>query len=153
MIAISLASFIMVPLPGALDVERNETLDICIFIIYWVGLGIASSIGLGTGLHTFILYLGPHIAQVVIAANECNQVPAMLPSRWRFDHFAQCNTVPDDQVTIGFFTIYWAVFLEAFLWGAGTAIGELPPYFVARAASAAGGIDEELEDILLDEKH
>jgi len=41
--------------------------------------------------------------------------------------------------------------LEAFLWGAGTAIGELPPYFVARAASAAGGIDEELEDILDDE--
>ena len=27
-------------------------------------------------------------------------------------------------------------------------MGELPPYFVARAASAAGGIDEELEDIL-----
>ena len=80
-------------------------------------------------------------------------MPAMLPSRWRFDHFAHCDTVPDDQVTIGFFTIYWAVFLEAFLWGAGTAIGELPPYFVARAASVAGGIDEELEDILLDEKH
>jgi len=27
-------------------------------------------------------------------------------------------------------------------------MGELPPYFVARAASAAGGMDEELEDIL-----
>lgn len=56
--------------------------------------------------------------------------------------------MPDDKVTISFFTIYWAVFLEAFLWGTGTAIGELPPYFVARAASAAGGIDEELEDII-----
>ena len=31
---------------------------------YWLGLGIASSIGLGTGLHTFLLYLGPFIAQV-----------------------------------------------------------------------------------------
>ena len=38
-----------------------------------------------------------------------------------------------------------AVILEGFLWGAGTAIGEMPPYFVARAASAAGGVDEELE--------
>jgi len=56
--------------------------------------------------------------------------------------------VPSDLVNIGFWTIYQAVFLESFLWGAGTAIGELPPYFVARAASAAGGIDEELEDIL-----
>lgn len=31
---------------------------------YWVGLGVASSIGLGTGLHTFLLYLGPFIAEV-----------------------------------------------------------------------------------------
>jgi hypothetical protein len=29
--------------------------------------------------------------------------------------------------------IYKTVILEAFLWGLGTAIGELPPYFVARA--------------------
>ena len=43
------------------------------------------------------------------------------------------------------------MFIEAFLWGFGTAIGELPPYFVARAASAAGGIDEELEEILKEE--
>lgn len=116
--------------------------------MYWIGLGVASSIGLGTGLHTFILYLGPHIAQVVIGANKCNKVPEMMPSRWQFEHFAPCPSVPEDQVTIGFWTIYTAVFLEAFLWGAGTAMGELPPYFVARAASAAGGIDEELEDIL-----
>ncbi|KAJ2551548.1 hypothetical protein EV175_003650 [Coemansia sp. RSA 1933] len=30
------------------------------------------------------------------------------------------------------------VILESLCWGAGTAIGELPPYFIARAASAAG---------------
>ncbi|XP_035999319.1 vacuole membrane protein 1 isoform X4 [Fundulus heteroclitus] len=46
---------------------------------YWVGLGILSSVGLGTGLHTFLLYLGT-----------------------------------------------------------GTAIGELPPYFMARAARLSG---------------
>ena len=39
------------------------------------------------------------------------------------------------------------------MWGLGTALGELPPYFVARAASAAGGIDEELEDILVEESN
>merc|ERR1719431_449948 len=38
---------------------------------YWVGLGILSSVGLGTGLHTFLLYLGPHIAGVTLAAYEC----------------------------------------------------------------------------------
>ena len=31
---------------------------------WWVGLGVLSSVGFGTGLHTFLLYLGPHIAAV-----------------------------------------------------------------------------------------
>lgn len=34
---------------------------------YWILLGVASSIGLGTGLHTFVLYLGPWIAKVDIS--------------------------------------------------------------------------------------
>jgi len=41
---------------------------------YWIGLGVLSSVGLGTGLHTFVLYLGPHIAAVTIAAFECMSV-------------------------------------------------------------------------------
>ena len=36
-----------------------------------MGLGVLSSVGLGTGLHTFLLYLGPHIAAVTLAAYEC----------------------------------------------------------------------------------
>lgn len=44
------------------------------FIVYWVGLGVLSSVGLGTGLHTFLLYLGPHIASVTLAAYECNSL-------------------------------------------------------------------------------
>ncbi len=35
-----------------------------LWCLWWVGLGVLSSVGLGTGLHTFILYLGPHIAAV-----------------------------------------------------------------------------------------
>ena len=89
--------------------------------------------------------------QVVVGANACNHIPEMLPSRWKFEHFAPCPPVDEKDVNIGFFTIYWAVILEAFLWGAGTALGELPPYFVSRAASAAGGIDEELEGVLDDD--
>ena len=40
-----------------------------------------------------------------------------------------------------------AVFLEATLWGVGTAIGELPPYFIAKAAALAGNKHEELEEL------
>ncbi len=36
--------------------------EIMVFAFWWIGLGILSSIGLGTGIHTFILYLGPKAA-------------------------------------------------------------------------------------------
>lgn len=88
-------TFFTVPLPEVLDQQRVFIKEFAFFALYWILLGIASSVGLGTGLHTFILYLGPHIAQVVMAANECNRVPEMLPSRWKFDHFAKCQSVPE----------------------------------------------------------
>ena len=94
-------------------------------------LGIASSVGLGTGLHTFVLYLGPFIAKVTMASNECNYVPEF---DFKTSTFAKCpkhEGIPDLAMT----TIYLAVIYEAFLWGFGTAIGELPPYFVSRAAA------------------
>lgn len=49
------------------------------FIVYWCGLGVLSSVGLGTGLHTFLLYLGPHIASVTLAAYECNSLDFPKP--------------------------------------------------------------------------
>jgi vacuole membrane protein 1 len=115
--------------------------------MWWILLGIASSVGFGTGLHTFVLYLGPHIAKVTMASNQCNYVPESLPSRWAFHHFKEC---PEFQgtPTISVMMIYQSVILEAFLWGLGTAIGELPPYYVARAASLAGKKAEELDEII-----
>lgn len=37
--------------------------------------------------------------------------------------------------------------VEAFLWGAGTALGELPPYFMAKAARLSGYDPEDAEDL------
>jgi hypothetical protein len=37
--------------------------------------------------------------------------------------------------------------LEAFLWGAGTALGELPPYFMAKAARLSGYDPEDAEEM------
>jgi len=65
------------------------------FTLYWILLGVASSIGLGTGLHTFVLYTGPHIAKVTMVANECNAIPEYLPSRWNVLSFGDCPKVPD----------------------------------------------------------
>jgi len=76
-------------------------------------LGVASSIGLGTGLHTFVLYLGPHIAKVAMVATACGHLPEMLPSRWNFDHFAKCERTSllkiENNEYIGFLGILLAV--------------------------------------------
>ena len=75
-------------------------------ILYWMVLGILSSIGLGSGLHTFILYLAPHIVATTI-------------------------DFPDENLL----QIYQRVLLPAIYWGIGTAIGELPPYLLAKGAT------------------
>ncbi|XP_070591475.1 vacuole membrane protein 1 [Erythrolamprus reginae] len=111
---------------------------------YWTGLGILSSVGLGTGLHTFLLYLGPHIASVTLAAYECNTVNFPEPP------YPDQIICPDQGVgeSISLWTIMSKVRLEACMWGAGTAIGELPPYFMARAARLSGTEpdDEEYQE-------
>lgn len=119
--------------------------EIAEFVGWWVGLGVLSSIGLGTGLPTFVLYLGPHIAKVAMVAYECNYIPQMLPSRWSFSTFKECPEPATDPIS--FIEVVTAVQLEAVLWGIGTAIGELPPYFISRAARKTGMKTQEVEDI------
>lgn len=77
---------------AVVSLEQLKTVkEIGWFAFYWIALGVASSIGLGTGLHTFVLYLGPHIAKVVVASIDCGYVPEMLPSRWNFSYFKECS--------------------------------------------------------------
>ncbi|CAG9821447.1 unnamed protein product [Phaedon cochleariae] len=112
-----------------------------IWCLYWIGLGILSSVGLGTGLHTFLLYLGPHIAQVTLAAYECESLNFPEPP------YPEDIVCPNerDPLSISILSIMAKVRLEAMCWGAGTALGELPPYFMARAARLSG-LDPDDED-------
>eukprot|EP00116_Pleurobrachia_bachei_P005670 sb/3465932/ len=114
--------------------------------LYWVGLGVLSSVGLGTGLHTFLLYLGPHIASVTMAAWECGSLDFPEPP---YPEQITCGAGP--ATTIDLWTIVTKVRLEAFMWGAGTALGELPPYFMARAARLSGQKVEDEDFNELDE--
>ncbi|MCL4153155.1 UNVERIFIED_CONTAM: hypothetical protein GTU68_065525, partial [Idotea baltica] len=114
---------------------------------WWVWLGILSSVGLGTGLHTFLLYLGPHIASVTMAAYSCNSVnfpSPPYPDEIVCPEEASSSSSP----IVSFLSIMSKVRLEAFMWGAGTALGELPPYFMARGARLSGydPDDEEMAE-------
>ncbi|XP_071194848.1 vacuole membrane protein 1-like isoform X1 [Salvelinus alpinus] len=105
---------------------------------------------------------GPHIASVTLAAYECGSVDFPEPP------YPEQVICPQEEVLLGgteavaqagveglagvaaavqgsisLWTIVSKVRLEACMWGAGTAIGELPPYFMARAARLSG---EEPDD-------
>jgi len=79
---LALFVLMMIPLPTRLDGIRKESAYFIYYVFSWFILGVASSFGFGTGIPTFILYLGPHIVETVKAANECGFVPATMPSRW-----------------------------------------------------------------------
>ncbi|KAK8515295.1 hypothetical protein V6N12_075340 [Hibiscus sabdariffa] len=79
------------------------------FGVWWLALGVASSIGLGKGSST--LSLSAHGSRVPLSS--------ILPQ----------------------------VQLEAILWGIGTALGELPPYFISRAARISGSKLDIMNDL------
>ena len=67
-------------------------------------------------------------------------------------YFFFCRIIcPDTDITPGFVPSLWSIMskvrLESFLWGAGTALGELPPYFMARAARLSGYDPDDAEDL------
>ncbi|XP_059079843.1 vacuole membrane protein 1-like isoform X2 [Tigriopus californicus] len=115
-----------------------------LWLSWWVGLGVLSSVGLGTGLHTFLLYLGPFIASVTMAAYECGTTDFPEPP---YPGSIVCpDTLLEDKTSMNIWKILSKVRIEAFCWGAGTALGELPPYFMARAHRLSGYDSDEEED-------
>ncbi|KAI9366879.1 hypothetical protein DFJ73DRAFT_805984 [Zopfochytrium polystomum] len=126
-----------------LDGPHQEVLrtfeDLAAWYGWWVMLGIASSIGLGTGLHTFVLFLGPFIARVTLTAYKCNNLDFEVRG---VDSFVCQSSSPLDPAP-AFLEIYGKVKWAVFFWGLGTSIGELPPYFIARAAAVAGKDDPD----------
>nr|CDJ86963.1 Protein EPG-3 [Haemonchus contortus] len=117
---------------------------------WWVFLGVLSSIGLGSGLHTFLIYLGPHIAAVTLAAYECNSLNFPEPPYPDSIVCPSGKASATTSIAISLWQIVAKVRVESLLWGAGTALGELPPYFMARAARLSGEEpdDEEYKEFI-----
>ncbi|KAJ9050615.1 hypothetical protein DSO57_1012818 [Entomophthora muscae] len=98
------------------------------FYGFWLLLGVASSIGLGTGLHTFVLFLGPHVAEIAMVAHECGSLNFAVRGVDKLSCRVNNNSTGVTPVMI---------LLK----------GELPPYFIARAAAYAGKGNAEMEEL------
>ncbi|XP_042511898.1 vacuole membrane protein KMS1-like [Macadamia integrifolia] len=151
---------LLITIDGPHEKHVQEFLRYFEFGLWWVALGVASSIGLGSGLHTFVLYLGPHIALFTIKAMQCGRVDLKTapydtiqlkrgPS-WLLKDCSEYGppvfaSLHGSRVPLS--SILPQVQLEAILWGVGTALGELPPYFISRAARASGSKVDAMEDL------
>ncbi|OIV95001.1 hypothetical protein TanjilG_22198 [Lupinus angustifolius] len=164
-VAVGTLGIVLMTFDGPHEKHLEELREYFRFGLWWVALGVASSIGLGSGLHTFVLYLGPHIALFTIKAMQCGRVDLKsalydtiqlkrAPS-WLDKDCSQFGP-PLFQSEYGsripLSSILPQVQLEAVLWGLGTALGELPPYFISRAARLSGREVDAMEELDNDDK-
>lgn len=133
------------------------TYETTLYIVWWILLGILSSIGLGTGMHTGLLFLFPHIMFVCLAAETCGGLNFVSwTNMWwtniwyRANESFICTSVESSSSSLPlFFGIFSKIFIPCFLWGTGSAIGEIPPYAISRAtkeASLRGKADKESKE-------
>ena len=176
-ISIFLFSLSFLPWPESL---RSFFVEHASFALYWIVLGILSSVGVGSGFHTFILYLAPHVLRVAGTAIRLRSVdfsaqidsyfsiptvydiesiveslePRYASNAWTLSSIKTLTSSASDasdtitSLDVSIFEIYKKVAWPCFLWGLGTAIGELPPYFMARASSASGNSLAEITNVL-----
>jgi len=140
------------------------------YIVWWVGLGILSSIGFGSGMHSGLLFLFPHMLKVCLAAEKCSSLDfdVRVDTWWRSDGFhcsdtdasssssglfsPKSNPSATEAAAVAFALIFLKVLPTSILWGAGTAIGEIPPYILSYQAAKAGEKNSEFEAALLHNK-
>ncbi|AQK49178.1 Vacuole membrane protein KMS1 [Zea mays] len=162
LIVLVVASGILLSISDGLHKKHvQEFLNYAKFVLWWISLGVASSIGLGSGLHTFVLYLGPHIALFTIKAVQCGRIdlktapydtiqlkvgPSWLDKKCS-EFGPPVYPASAHSVRIPVFDLLPQIQLEAVLWGIGTALGELPPYFISRAARLSGSKSKAVKEL------
>lgn len=136
-------------------VHLNNILIYGEVILWWLSLGILSSVGLGCGMHSGVLFLFPHLYIICSTSEFCNSLNFdSRTNMWRSllsagKHF-ECLGRNDGNVT--FSKLFLKTYPYCLLWGIGTAIGELPPYITSYYAAQTKLNDEEYEEFQKDIK-
>lgn len=128
-------------IPGPHTAAIDE-MEFCVeFFVWWVGLGILSSIGLGSGLQSGVLFVFPHVIEVCLAAQTCKTLDFETNTNMWFrspTNLFQCPELTPASTPVTYFGVWRKIILVCFFQAAGTAIGEIPPYWMTRAARLTG---------------
>jgi vacuole membrane protein 1 len=157
LLPLSVAWFILSHVPGPHTSFIENSQFIVEYVFWWVGLGVLSSIGLGSGLQSGVLFLFPHVIKICLAAQSCGSMDFESETDIWFrspPNLFKCPDSSSPATTVTFFAVWCRIIVPCFLQSAGTAIGEIPPYWMTRAARLAAlqsgtyeseDIPEELE--------
>lgn len=133
----------------------NDFLIYAEVIIWWLSLGILSSIGLGCGMHSGVLFLFPHLYTICSTSEFCkslnfdsrtNMWGSLLSAGKHFECLGR------DEENVTFSKLFLKTYPYCLIWGIGTAIGELPPYLTSYYAAQTKLNDEEYEEFEKDIK-
>lgn len=122
--------------------------------LYWVVLGVLSSIGLGTGMHSGLFFLFPHIYRTCAAVQSCGNAKFWTyPTNFFYgprERLFVC-LAPDAEPELAASRMSLLQYLvkvvpACMLWGAGTAMGEVPPYALSYAAALQGRHEDDLQE-------
>lgn len=146
--------YIQEHIPGWYTDSINDLEFAVAFIVWWVGLGILSSIGLGFGLQSGLLFLLPHVVKSCLAAQACKTVDfSSFGDMWfhQSDELFKCPPLTSLSTPATFLTMWAKIFPMCFLLSAGSAIGEIPPFWFTRNARLIaienGEVDELPEEM------
>ena len=126
---------------GTIQVDIEEYF---FFHSYWFFLGVLSSIGLGTGLHTGVLFLMPFLTQMNDFIYQHYTLDFSLYGKHAFqlqnNSFVDYQTAVcpvdfnlNNQLALQLFLKFYSV---VFWWSFGGVVGEIPPYLFSRACLA-----------------
>jgi hypothetical protein len=103
-----------------------------IFFIWWFILGVLATIGLGTGMYTGTFYLFPFILNIKNQSQICGNTEFSLLD------FECINEEYNNETTN--LQILSKAMPPILIWAAGTCVGEIPPYMMAKFAKSSDEI-------------
>ena len=96
--------------------------------IYWFILGVLSSIGFGTGLHTGILFLFPWVIQTNSIVHSCNTIQFSVLE----EYDCNLNNISNNNTDFTIMDLFYKTIPTVMIWSLGCAFGEIPPFLISR---------------------
>ena len=116
-------------------IKKMELTDYSIFYGKWLIYGFLTSAGIGFGLNTGLLYLFPFVTNVALQTVECGNLDF---ETWGSQALVCQDTSYRVEKTHSLFILF-KVILPVWIWGLGTALGELTSFFLAQKIHQEGG--------------